>query len=167
MSMRKYLRDFAKMNASVQAHAHSERQKAAREYLSQLTRKNARIQALMEQQQHYRETAERITRGYSKAPSASSHRAGSVIEGCVAGIDEVEREIKQRIEEYTELTREIEAAIARIPDDRYRDILRWRYVNGWKWERIAKEMNYSDMKWLWNLHRRALEALEVPPLKHD
>ena len=68
MSMRKYLRDFAKMNASVQAHAHSERQKAAREYLSQLTRKNARIQALMEQQQHYRETAERITRGYSKAP---------------------------------------------------------------------------------------------------
>ena len=51
--------------------------------------------------------------------------------------------------------------------DRYRDILRWRYVNGWKWERIAKEMNYSDMKWLWNLHRRALEALEVPPLKHD
>lgn len=164
--MRNHLGDFVQKNAGAQAYTHSDRQEMAREYLSQITRKNARIQALMEQRQHYREIAERITRGFSKAPVVS-HKGESVIEECVASIDEIEREIKQRIEEYTELTRQIETAINRISDDRYRDILRWRYINGWKWERIAKEMSYSDMKWLWKLHRRALEALEIPPLKHD
>lgn len=66
-------------------------------------------------------------------------------------IIDLEREIDRRIDEYVDLTREIETAIDRIDDDRYRDILRFRYINGWSWERIAREMHY-DRRQITRLH---------------
>ena len=138
----------------------------AKEYLRQLSRKDARIKALLERQRRYRELAERRTAVYRDMPGGGQRHVSSVEEYATKIID-LEREIVRRIDEYADLTREVEAAIDRIGDDRYRDILRFRYVNGWGWEKIAEAMGYSDMKWLWCLHGRALKALQIPPLKHD
>lgn len=132
----------------------------AKEYLRQLSRKDARINALVERQRRCRELAERRTAVYRDTPGGG-RRCSSSVEEYVAKIIDLEREIDRRIDEYVGLTREIEAAIDRIDDDRYRDILRFRYVNGWGWERIAREMHY-ELRWIYRLHGRALREIRVP-----
>lgn len=133
-----------------------------KEYLRQLQRRDARINALIERQRHYYDLATRITPGYRQdGGGGSSLSASSRVADCAAKIADLEREIDRRIDEYVDLTREIEAAIDRIPDGRYRDVLRFRYVNGWTWEKIADEMGY-DLRWVHRLHGHALEKIEVP-----
>lgn len=98
----------------------------AKEYLRQLSRKDARINALIERQQRYRELAQRRTPVYRDTPGGG-RRCASSVEEYVAKIVDLEREIDRRIDEYLDLTREIEAAIDKVGDDRCRDILRYRY----------------------------------------
>lgn len=137
----------------------------AKEYLRQLSRKDARINALIERQQRYRELAARRTAVYRDTPDGG-RRCSSSVEEYVARIVDLEREIDRRIDEYMDLTREIEAAIDKVGDDRYRDILRYRYINGWNWERIAQEMHY-DVKWLYKMHGRALQKISPPVERSD
>ena len=137
----------------------------AKEYLRQLSRKDTRIKALIERQRRYRELAERRTAVYRDTLGGGQRRVSSVEEYAVKIVD-LEREIVQRIDEYAGLTREIEMAIDRIDDDRYRDILKFRYINGWGWERIAREMHY-DVKWLYKMHGRALQRIFPPDERSD
>ena len=132
----------------------------AKEYLRQLSRKNARINALIERQRRYRELAERRTAVYRDTPGGG-RRCSSSVEEYVVKIIDLEREIDRRIDEYVDLTREIETAIDKVGDDRYRDILRYRYINDWSWERIAQEMHY-DERWVRRLHGWALLRVEIP-----
>ena len=125
----------------------------AKEYLRQLSRKDARINALIERQQRYRELAQRRTAVYRDIPGG-----GKIID--------LEREIDRRIDEYVDLTREIEAVIDSVGDDRYRDVLRYRYINEWSWERIAQEMHF-DVKWLYKMHGRALQEISMPGKRGD
>lgn len=138
----------------------------AKEYLRQLSRKDARINALIERQRRYRELAERRTAVYRDTPGGG-RRCSSSVEEYVVKIIDLEREIDRRIDEYVDLTREIEADIDRVSDDRYRDILRYRYLNGWNWEKIAQEMHY-DRRQITRLHGLALLEIEkrCPKMSH-
>ena len=138
----------------------------AKEYLRQLSRKDARINALIERQRRYRELAERRTAVYRDTPGGG-RRCSSSVEEYVVKIIDLEREIDRRIGEYVDLTREIEAAIDRVSDDRYRDILRYRYLNDWSWEKIAQEMHY-DRRQITRLHGLALLEIEkrCPKMSH-
>lgn len=138
----------------------------AKEYLRQLARSNSRIDALIERQRRYRELAERRTAVYRDTPGGG-RRCSSSVEECAVKIIDLEREIDRRIDEYVDLTREIETAIDKVGDDRYRDILRYRYINGWSWERIAQEMHY-DRRQITRLHGLALLEIEkkCPKMSH-
>lgn len=138
----------------------------AKEYLRQLARSNSRIDALIERQRRYRELAERRTAVYRDTPGGGRRCSSSVEEYAVKIID-LEREIDRRIDEYVDLTREIETAIDKVGDDRYRDILRYRYINGWRWEKIAQEMHY-DRRQITRLHGLALLEIEktCPKMSH-
>ncbi len=60
--------------------------------------------------------------------------------------------------ERVRLREEIEAAIGTVEDERLRLLLRYRYIDGWTWERIAVEMCYSYMQ-ICRLHGKALEQM--------
>lgn len=132
----------------------------AKEYLRQLLRRDARINALIERQQRYRELAGVHGMAYGDAPGGGS-RHGSAVENCAVQIADLEREIDRRIDEYVDLVRQAEAAIDQIEDERCRDVLRYRYLSGWTWEKIAEQMHY-DERWVRHLHGLALLQVEVP-----
>ena len=50
----------------------------------------------------------------------------------------------------------------------YSDVLRYRYVCDYPWERIAATMNYSE-QWLYELHYQALNAFYdyIPETERD
>ena len=73
----------------------------------------------------------------------------------------LKQELDARIERYAELVREIEGVIDAVEDAQYRDVLRYRYLNGWTWKRIAERMHFSQ-DWVWRLHARAMQQVKVP-----
>ncbi|MEG2135785.1 MAG: DUF1492 domain-containing protein [Clostridia bacterium] len=123
-------------------------------YLRQIGRKDARIKGMLERQQRYRDMATHSTQVYRDMPGGG-RRSASSCEEYVCKIVDLEREMDRAIDEYVDITREVERAIDALPDDRHRDILRFRYVNGWGWDKIAAAMGYS-VDWVWHLHGKAV-----------
>lgn len=62
--------------------------------------------------------------------------------------------------ERVRLREEIEAAIGTVEDERLRLLLRYRYIDGWTWERIAVELNYAYRN-VTRLHGRALDEIKM------
>ncbi len=62
--------------------------------------------------------------------------------------------------ERVRLREEIEVAIGTVEDERLRLLLRYRYIDGWTWERIAVELNYAYRN-VTRLHGRALDEIKM------
>ena len=129
----------------------------AREYMRELLRRSARIDALHERQRHYIALAERMTASYSGMPGG--RRQASRVEEYACKAADLARELDRRIDEYVDLVREAERLISRLPDERYRDVLTYRYLNGWRFPRVARAMGY-ERKYIYRLHEQALHALD-------
>lgn len=65
-----------------------------------------------------------------------------------------------QLAERVRLREEIEAAIGTVEDERLRLLLRYRYIDGWTWERIAVELNYAYRN-VTRLHGRALDEIKM------
>ena len=108
-----------------------------KERLAAAARMDRQLGALVERQRRYRELA-----GGRNAP----------------GMESLDREIGARIEAYAATVREIEGEIDGLEEPLQREVLRYRYLNGWSWQAIAARMGYSR-EWLWKQHARALEKM--------
>lgn len=153
-----FLKDMSRIETNMERGAREEPYAQTRRYLRQLSRRNARIEALLERQRRYRELASGRTTRLREVGGGVRRRVSSV-EEFVLKIVDLEREIDRRVDEYVDLTREIEARIDRLEDGRLRDLLRWRYVNEWDWERVAGALGY-ERRQAFRLHARALRAFE-------
>lgn len=112
----------------------------AKNDLSRARQAQRRLGALAERRRRYGELAEVRTPGSAPA------------------LDDLQRELDARIQEYALLVGDIERRIDALDRQQYRDLLRYRYLNGWSWQRVAGEMELSR-DWLMRLHARALEEI--------
>lgn len=85
---------------------------------------------------------------------------GLGIDDCIAEIDELIREISDKIHQAIAVRKSIERAINSVEDDRIKLILYFRYIDGLKWENICCETNYS-WQWVHKLHKSGLEKIEI------
>ena len=67
----------------------------------------------------------------------------------------LEKEIDNLIDEYVDRRKKILSALELIRDDRYRELLNYRYVCGLSLNQISKKMNFS-YNYIRKLHRRAI-----------
>lgn len=137
----------------------------AKEYLSQLRFRNAKVNSLRERVARYRDMATRITPAYGGMPGGGGG-AASKTEEAVIKIAHLQEEMQERIAEIADLVIEIEAVIDAVPDPRYREILRMRYINEWSWVRIATELELS-VDWVKHAHGYALLQVVVPEYAKD
>lgn len=87
-------------------------------------------------------------------------QARDTLQAAVATIMERKEQIVAQIGQAAALAREIEQAIESLEDDRLRLLLRYRYISGWTWERIAVEMGYAYRQ-VTRLHGKALEEIRI------
>ena len=109
----------------------------AREELKEVRRARLRVEALAERRKMCRE-----------------------LRGCVtleraAGLEELQRELDARALEYVERVMDVERRIDAVGDDLRRDVLRYRYLNGWSWREISARSGLSQ-DWLKHVHGRAV-----------
>jgi DNA-directed RNA polymerase specialized sigma24 family protein len=81
-------------------------------------------------------------------------------EGGSDALERLQREIDRRIDAVAEQTLAMERSIDAVKDVNQREVLRYRYLNGWDWREIARRMNYST-DWVKHIHSQALKAMEV------
>ena len=113
----------------------------AKAYLSQARRAERRIDALARRQRRYAEL-------------------GALRRGPGAELDALQRELDGRIERYAALVRDIAGRIDRVDNPVYREVLEYRYLDGWSWQAIAARLCFSR-DWVMKLHARAIEAIEA------
>lgn len=137
----------------------------ARDYLSQARQLDAAIDARLERIARLRALVSGRAARTDGMPrgSGGAGSAGSTFDwtDTVIKIDEMERALDKDIDRLIDLKREIAEAIAAVPDMRYRTLLEYRYLCGWGWARIARNMHYSEDR-VRHIHARALQMVRVP-----
>ena len=108
--------------------------------LEDVRRSEVRLAALMERQEKLR-----------ILEAAAGGEAGKAVKG-------LEQDIGRRIGEYTRAIAEIEGRIDALEDALQRDVLRYRYLNGWSWEEICRRTGYSP-GWVHRKRREGLRAM--------
>lgn len=114
-----------------------------------------RIARLLDEKKRWEEKAEAISPVYSDMPKAGGC---DKIQNAVCQIVDLEQDINREIDAQVDLRRRIEDAVADIEDERLRDIIRYRYIDGLTWERIAVEMELT-YQWVCKLHGDALKEI--------
>lgn len=126
----------------------------AKEYLKQLRNLDKWINAKLEQKERYMDMATRSTSRISAVQYGGTSKRSKVEDGMCRLID-LEKDIDREVDKLVDLRKEAMEMIDNIEDVRYRQVLEYRYCNGWSWEKIAKYMAY-DEKYLHRLHGGAL-----------
>lgn len=119
-----------------------------------LKREKAQIQNMMEELETamYYPKPQRLT-GMPAAPSPS----GGAMEAMVARHTELQDRYQTKLSELTEELHAIEDSIAHL-DSTERALLRFRYIEGLKWEEVCVCMSYSWQQ-THRIHARALRHL--------
>ena len=73
-------------------------------------------------------------------------------------------EIDSLIDEYVDLKNKIISQIDNLNNDRYSEILHYRYVDYLLFSEIAEKMNYTK-DYVWKLHRKAIKEFEKRTVK--
>ena len=79
---------------------------------------------------------------------------------------ELEKRVNARIRELVRLKHAAMDAIDRVEDARLREVLELYYLDGYTWDRVAETME-TDKRWVFRLHGKALQKIEVPEIEID
>jgi NRPS condensation-like uncharacterized protein len=125
-------------------------------YLQRYTKlKNAIDQKLSEYEQ-LRALCERATTTITGMPPSGRNSR----EDAYVRMIEMGYKINDEIDRYVDMRKEIEAAISTVEDITLQTLLRYRYLNGLTWEKIAVEMNYAWRN-VHYLHGKALYEIRL------
>jgi len=130
----------------------------AKRYLSQALFLRSMIRRCEEQLEEIRSRAESVGGiSYDKISVQSSPK--NAMESFVIQLERAENKQLELLSEYYSTYANIQAQIATVEPEIYRQILSMRYLDGMKLERIADRLAYSDV-YVRKLHGRALQAFD-------
>ena len=132
-----------------------------KQYLKQYRSGLQELQEITERIVAVRSQAEKVTATLTGMPGApAGTMTGDNLQRCIDMLDELEKRYVDRLRGTIRLLTAIEDSINALTDERYRQVLRMRYIGGANWPQIAAEMHYTERQ-AQNLHGRALQELEA------
>lgn len=129
-----------------------------KEYLKQVERLNKDIENKSEEIQKLKDLATRITSN-TENERVQENGSQDKIGDSVAGILDLERELKKMVDDSIEKRRVITKQIEELDDVIYYDVLYKRYILCKQFHVIATDLTYN-MEYLFRVHRKALRAFE-------
>ena len=145
----------------------------AKGYLNQARGMEARLRALMERREKYMMLAAVRGKEQGKAPVEDREKTPGEDRGEARGtargtgreedrggqLERLQAELDIEIEEYAARARRVEQFIRRVEHPVQRELLRYRYLNGWSWQEVAQRMHLSVSR-VMALHGAALRTLD-------
>jgi len=129
-----------------------------KELLQRIRNNNLRIKALQERRYEYYTMALR-SKDFDKVMTSRTNDFHSQTEDVVLRLQDLEQDMCDSIIRYTDDVKMAEQLINSLTDIRQRDILTFRYMNCWSWQKIARLMNYERTQ-IWRIHGVALMLLD-------
>lgn len=127
----------------------------AKQWLRRYINADHRIDSLLRERQDVYDRLTKITAALDSEAVSSTKDPHKYDE--IADLDVY---IHQRVAQSMAIRTEIITAIDQLEDWRYREILMHRYIDGFTWDDIAREIHYSTIQTT-RLHGYALKAIET------
>ena len=85
------------------------------------------------------------------------------LERCHSGGDsqalgDLRKDLDRRIDTAARRLLEAQKRIDALPNHAHRQLMSYRYLNGWEWKDIARQMNYS-VDWVKHVHAQAMREM--------
>ncbi len=124
-------------------------------YLERVLKAEKELRDLKQRVNHYEDLGLNITSHMSDAPV--SHSMGSSrVETSAVGMIDTMSTINANLRAYEAIVREAEKLIDKIPQERYRRILKLRYLCDMSFRSIGDELRYTDRNSVYRAHGYAL-----------
>lgn len=124
----------------------------AMELLRELRRQDKAIDKMCDELERIRRQCEKTTTTISDMP-----KGGGSKEDAYISYIEKQGEINAAIDRLAELREEVQELIDGIENESLRDLMRYRYIEGWDWEHIAIAIGRTVNATRKNLHTQALK----------
>lgn len=132
----------------------------AKQFLNEYRDLNKEIDSMCSERVRLQRLAESIGSSLGSSEGGKNKQAGAAkFEAAIDKMIVLDEDINRKIDTLIEKRAEIESVIEKIDDTTLRTLLRYRYINGYNFERVAVEMNYSWRHML-RLHSTALNKVK-------
>ena len=108
----------------------------------------------------YRDIGYSISGGSMDSPVVSHSRGSSRVEASAIGMYETTREWEETEKRLAAVIHEAEKVIEQIPQQKFRDVLTFKYICGMSRESIADELGYKDKRSVNRAHGFALREAQ-------
>lgn len=125
-------------------------------YLKQYRTNELETTRLQEELVRWDSKACKVTTGFSSTPAGGA--GADKIQLCVEKIVEIQNQLTAQMIAGADLRSNIGSAIDSVPDIRLRQLLRYRYIDGMTWERVAVSIGCSWQN-THKMHRKALQLI--------
>ena len=132
----------------------------AREFFRQVQRAERELKMLNAKIRHFEDLG--LSIGSHIGGVGGKQCGASKTETAAVGILDSTTDLNKQIQEYTALIARAEQVIRSIPQEKYRQILTYRYLCQWSFRSISDELQYNDPNSVYRAHGWALtEAQRV------
>lgn len=133
----------------------------AKEFLMQAYRLNELINSDVEELEHLRDLASRISSSNFSEHFQSSRNTESPFVKYIGDIVEMEQKIHNELCELVVLKKRICESLEKVVDREERLLLTYRYLNNFTWDDISNRLNVSN-RTVHRIHASALKNFIVP-----
>jgi DNA-directed RNA polymerase specialized sigma subunit len=131
----------------------------AKQFLNEYRELNKEIGSMCSERVRLQRLAESIGSSLGGSQGKNKQAGAAKFEAAIDKMIVLDEDINRKIDTLIEKRAEIESVIEKIDDTILRTLLRYRYINGYNFERVAVEMNYSWRHML-RLHSTALNKVK-------
>ena len=134
----------------------------AKEYLNQARHLDALINSRLREIDYWRDLSSSISgMKFDGMPHSPNRPTEAPFVRCMEKIDEIQRNVEEKVAHLIRLRDEINTRIDMLESCEEQTLLRYRYIDGFTWEEIARMLNVS-LRTVHRIHGSALQNLIVP-----
>ena len=133
----------------------------AKLYFQQVATAEKELKMIRAQIRHYEDLGYSISGCSSEGlRGPKSGRNASKVELSAIGIADATETLRSREKAYAEIILKAQALISKIQQEKYRQILTYRYLCGWSFRSISDELEYKDQRSIYRAHGWALREAQ-------
>lgn len=134
----------------------------AKEYLNQARHLDALINCRLREIDYWKELSSSVSgMRFDGMPHSPNRPTEAPFVRCLEKIDEIQRNVEEKIAYLVRLKEEINTAIDKLESRDEQLVLRYRYLDDCTWEEISRMLNVS-LRTVHRIHGSALQNFSVP-----
>ena len=133
----------------------------AKEYLNQARHLDALINSRLREIDYWKDLSNSVSGSGFEAHYNSGRPTEAPFVRCIENIDEIQRSVEEKVAYLIQLRDEMNKQIDMLDSREEQTLLRYRYIDGFSWEEIARVLNVS-LRTVHRIHGAALQNFIVP-----